>query len=310
MKEILILGYNASDVVVSVAELPPPDSKREVDDIIYCGGGPAATAAVAMARLGARVRLVTPLAVDLAGQIQQAELVAAGVDISYSPIRAGYRSPRAVILVDEPRQERRILWTRGDLPHLAANDVDPNWLRGVELLYLDCHEPKAAVTLARLARQRGLRVVLDAGNVREGVSELVPHCSDVISSQVFAPRLTGLSDPAAALLNLTTLGPERVAMTFGKAGCLALEDGRVVHVPAFAVQVRDTTGAGDAFHAGYAFALASGKSWLDCLTFGSATAALKCRDWGGRRGLPTLSEVEQLLATGQLRKDRPGFGFS
>jgi sugar/nucleoside kinase (ribokinase family) len=309
MPEILILGYNASDVVVAVGDLPPPDSKHEVDEIIHCGGGPAATAAVALSRLGARVHLVTPLADDLPGQMQRAELEAAGVDISRSPVHVGHRSPRAVILVDEPRQERRIFWTRGTLPQLTATEVDPQWLRGIDLLYLDSHEPLAAVALAREARRSDLPVVMDAGNVREGVVQLVAHCSDVISSQVFAPRLTGLVDPAAALRQMSALGPARVAMTFGKAGCLALADGRVVHVPAFAVPVRDTTGAGDAFHAGYAFALASGKPWLECLAFASATAALKCRDWGGRRGLPTLAEVEHLLATGRLREDRPEFGF-
>jgi len=309
MKQILVLGYNASDVIVAGAEMPPPDSKREVTEIIHCGGGPAATAAVAMARLGARVRLVTPLADDLPGQMQRRELEAAGIDLSLAPVQRGCRSPRAVILVDEPRQERRIFWTRGDLPLLAATKVDPGWLHGVDLLYLDSHEVLAGTVLAREARRHDLPVVLDAGNVRPGVRDLLPHCSDVISSQVFAPRLTDRADPAAALRDLAALGPVHVAMTFGKAGCLALVDDRIEHVPAFSVPVRDTTGAGDVFHAGYAFALVNDRPWLECLAFGSATAALKCRDWGGRRGLPTLAEVENLLVTGRLRSEKPTFGF-
>lgn len=309
MKQILVLGYNASDVIVASAEMPPPDSKLEVPDIIHCGGGPAATAAVAMARLGARVRLVTPLADDLPGQMQRRELEAAGVDLSLAPVQQGCQSPRAVILVDETRQERRIFWTRGDLPPLAAATVDPDWLRGVDLLYLDSHEVLAGAVLAREAQRHDLPVVLDAGNVRPGMRDLLRHCSDVISSQIFAPRLTGQADPAAALRDLAALGPDRVAMTFGKAGCLALDGDRIKHVPAFSVPVRDTTGAGDVFHAGYAFALVSGRPWLECLAFGSAMAALKCRDWGGRRGLPTLAEVENLLATGRARTEKPRFGF-
>jgi sulfofructose kinase len=100
-----------------------------------------------------------------------------------------------------------------------------------------------------------------------------------------------------------------VATTHGRAGCLALVDGRLEHVPAFAVPVLDTTGAGDVFHAGYAFARAKGHPWLACLEFGAATAALKCRDWGGRRGLPTLVEVEELLRTGARRSDSPGLSL-
>jgi sugar/nucleoside kinase (ribokinase family) len=72
-------------------------------------------------------------------------------------------------------------------------------------------------------------------------------------------------------------------------------------VPAFDVPVIDTTGAGDAFHAGYAFARAKGEDLGSCLEWGSAVAGLKCRDWGGRRGLPDRSEVVQLLAAGIRR---------
>ena len=69
-------------------------------------------------------------------------------------------------------------------------------------------------------------------------------------------------------------------------------------VPSFAVPVKDTTGAGDAFHAGYAFALAGGLEFRTCLDWGSAVAGLKCRDWGGRRGLPYLQEVLRLIEKG------------
>jgi sulfofructose kinase len=96
-------------------------------------------------------------------------------------------------------------------------------------------------------------------------------------------------------------------MTFGEAGCLALAGDRLEHVPAFAVPVRDTTGAGDAFHAGYAVARAEKRGWREGLVFASAVAALKCRSWGGRRGLPGREEVERLLREGRPRPERPAF---
>ncbi len=303
--KILVVGYNAFDIILPLTDLPPPDSKTEVAEIFHGGGGPGATAAVALAKLGALVRLVTPLADDLPGQLQREELSAAGVDIGCCPSEPGHCTPQAVLLVDENRQERRIFWSRGDLPHLAPDRVDPGWLAGIDLLYLDSHEPAAGMVLAREACRRGIPVVLDAGSVREGMAELVPLCSDIISSTLFAPDLTGQREPAAALFDLAARGPQRVAMTFGQAGCLALHEGDLVHIPAFRLPVRDTTGAGDVFHAGYAYARAEKRSWLECLEFASAVAALKCRDWGGRRGLPSLAEVEQLLREGHRRTDRP-----
>ncbi len=298
---ILVLGYNALDVTVPVRGALRPDGKHAVDAIVLGGGGPGATAAVALARLGADVALVTVFGDDLGARLQRAELTAAGVDISRSVTVAGCPSPRAVILVDPEREQRTILWTRGTLPLLAPGAVDDQWLEGCDLLYCDGHECAAAARLARLARTRGLPVVLDGGTVRDGAQALVGQCTDVISSGGFAPELTGVRDVAGALRALRALGPQRVALTCGAAGCLALVGDEIVRVPAYAVRVQDTTGAGDAFHAGYAFALAAGRPWLEALDFGAATAALKCRDWGGRRGLPTRAEVEALQATGTHR---------
>ncbi len=304
---ILAVGYNAFDVICPVPGLPAPDSKLEVAEVFWGGGGPAATAAVAMTRLGAQVRLVTPLADDVPGELQRRELQAAGVDLELAPRATGCRTPQALILVDPEREQRTILWARGDLPPLDPRAVSPDWLDGMDLLYLDSHEPAAGIPLAVEARRRGLPVVLDGGTARAGMEILATLCSDVISSRIFAPGLTGKADPVAALRALAGLGPERVAMTFGEAGCLALAGDRLEHVPAFAVPVQDTTGAGDAFHAGYAVARAENRGWRESLVFASAVAALKCRSWGGRRGLPGREEVEQLLREGRPRAERPAF---
>ena len=298
---ILVIGYNAFDVVVPVSELPQPDAKQAVSRILFGGGGPGATAAVALARLGARVRLVTVLTDDLPGRLQRGELQQAGVDLSLCPDAPGHESPKAVILVDPDRQERTIFWSRGDLPALDADLVAPDWLAGMDLLYCDGHECAAAARLAGLARQRDLPVMMDAGSVRNGSETLVARCTDVISSENFAPELTGRSDPVEALAALAARGPENVAMTFGAQGALALIDGRPVALPAFDVAVLDTTGAGDVFHAGYAYARTDGLSVIECLEFGAAAAALKCRDWGGRRGLPERQEVEALIRDGARR---------
>ncbi len=298
---IVVLGYNALDVTVPIRGALVPDGKHEVDTIMLGGGGPGATAAVALARLGAEVRLITVFGDDLGAQLQRAELVAAGVDVSHSLTFAGQPSARAVILVDEAREHRTVLWTRGSLPQLDPEAVDPVWLQGCDLVYCDGHECPAATRLARLARERGLPVVLDGGSVRDGARELVACCTDVISSRGFAPTLTGVDEVVGALRALRALGPCHVALTCGAQGCVALDGDAVVHVPAYAASVKDTTGAGDAFHAGYAYALAAGRPWLDALDFGAATAALKCRGWGGRRGLPTLSEVAAMRAEGARR---------
>jgi len=294
---------------VPVHGLPAIDSKCEVPDIMLGGGGPGATAAVCLARLGAEVRLATVLGDDEGAAVQRRELEAAGVDCSLVTVARGHNTPRAVILVDPDAGTRTIFWSRGALPTMNARTADQSWLDGCDLLYCDGHEPDLSVALARLARPLGLPVVMDAGTVREGSSALVAVCTDVISSRTFAPDLTGLVRPVAALAALRSRGPARVAMTFGEAGVVALDEegGEPFHVPAFDVPVCDTTGAGDTFHAGYAFARARGDRWPEALELGAAVAALKCRDWGGRRGLPSLAEAEALQSAGTRRPDSPPF---
>jgi len=296
---ILVVGYNAFDVIVPVQDFPSPDDKAEVSRVITGGGGPGATASLGLARLGAAVKLLTPLTDDLPGRIQRRELLAGGVDLSLSPTVVGRESPKAVILVDEAKSQRTIFWSRGDVPHLETRHAVPKILDEVDLLYTDGHEAEVSIQLARAAKERGLPVVMDAGSVRARSGELVACCTDVVSSRDFAPSLTGHSAPMDALRALRDMGPARVAMTFGSQGVLGLENDLPLPVPSFAVPVKDTTGAGDAFHAGYAFALARGLEFQACLDWGSAVAGLKCRDWGGRRGLPHLPEVLRLLETGQ-----------
>jgi len=297
-QRILVVGYNAFDVIVPVRGFPVPDEKAEVSQVITGGGGPGATAALALARMGAAVKLITPLADDIPGRLQRRELLAAGVDLSLSPTVVGRESPKAVILVDEVRAQRTIFWSRGDIPLLESRHAAPEILDEMDLFYTDGHEAEVSIRLARAARERGLPVVLDAGSVRAGSGELVACCTDVVSSRGFAPSLTGLASPLDALRALRDMGPTRVAMTFGSKGVLGLENDIPLPVPSFAVPVKDTTGAGDAFHAGYAFALAGGFEFRACLDWGSAVAGLKCRDWGGRRGLPYLQEVLRLMETG------------
>lgn len=305
LPKILVIGYNAFDVTVPLVSLPETDSKTEVPFVRLAGGGPGATAALALARLGADVHLITPLTDDPGGLVQRSELESAGVDLTGSPVLKGQECAKAVILVQPQSGERTILWSRGELPHLAERLWDERWLDGVDLLYVDGHEPALSLVGASRAALRGIPVVYDAGSVREGSAELAARCTDVISSSVFAPALAQVDDPLAALELLRERGPRRVALTLGPEGVLALGE-RPFAVPAFQVPVTDTTGAGDVFHAGYALSRARGDNdFFTDLEFGAAAAALKCSHWGARGGLPTLSDVLRLLEQGVRRPLSP-----
>lgn len=298
---ILVVGYNAFDVTVPCSVSAPLDGKLEVSPILIQGGGPGATASIAMSKLGAEVGFITPLTDDLPGRLQRMELQDAQVDISRCPTIANGDSAKAVILVQAETGLRSIYWSRGDVPHLDPADISTDWLGDVDLFYHDGHEPAASLKLATFARKKHIPIVMDAGSVREGSQMLVPVSTDVIASEVFAPEYSGLEDPVAALRHIQTQGPLRVAMTLGAGGMLALMNDTPVAIPAFECETVDTTGAGDAFHAGYAFALSLKWDFLRCLKFGASVAALKCRDWGGRKGLPHFQEAVDFLESARVR---------
>ena len=91
-------------------------------------------------------------------------------------------------------------------------------------------------------------------------------------------------------------GSHFTAATLGSEGVLAYFQGRYIHSPAFEIDCKDTTGAGDAFHGGFIYGLLMGLSVEETLRFANAVAGLKCRAIGARTALPSIDEVNELLA--------------
>jgi ribokinase/sulfofructose kinase len=127
---------------------------------------------------------------------------------------------------------------------------------------------------------------------------LLPLIDVLISSAEFPRRLTGIVDERAALVEVQArYGCTVTGMTCGVRGALIYHDGVFLAAPAYAVPggCRDTTGAGDAFHAGFLYGLLQGEEIETCLRLGCAVAALKCRALGARTALPFAPELNQFL---------------
>jgi len=114
MSRILVVGYSAWDLIFPLAQTPAPDTKTEVSPMVTCGGGPAANAAVALAALGDRVRLLSVLSDDVFGRAQLAELERAGVDVSLVRNPARWIPPgwtqRIFCSATPTKRRRRLVW--------------------------------------------------------------------------------------------------------------------------------------------------------------------------------------------------------
>ena len=153
------------------------------------------------------------------------------------------------------------------------------------------------------ARAAGTIVSADIDNIYEGLPELLPLIHILISSAEFPHRLTGIHDPRSSLVELKArYGCPLVGMTLGTRGALLYCEG--VFLESTAMQVtggcRDTTGAGDAFHAGFLYGLLGGEEIEASLRYANATASLKCRALGARTSLPTRAELAEFIGSNPL----------
>lgn len=293
--DVVALGLNAVDYLVVVPHFPEFNSKIEMVSHEVLPGGQCATACVSLARLGMKARYVGRVGSDEAGRIQLDSLAREGVDHSECRVVAGATSQIAVILVDAVSGERTVLWHRDPRIVVTRDDVTREIVASGRALHVDGHNIDAEVAAATWAREAGIPVTIDVDKDYGGAA-LYPLVDYLITSEEFPERVTGIAEPRAALAALhERFGNPVVGMTLGRRGAIVLCDGQYVESPGFAVETRDTTGAGDAFHAGFLYGLLEGASLEESLRIANAVAALNCTKLGARGGLPTLDELTRFL---------------
>jgi sulfofructose kinase len=294
--DAVALGLNAIDHLIVVPHFPEFNSKIPFISHTLAPGGQCATAMVALARLGKRARYIGKVGSDDVGRVQMESIVSEGVECSVEVVE-GAETQTAFIIVEQQSGERTILWSRDERLTMTADEVDREAVTSGRVLHLDGHDVAASIAAARYAREAGVPTVLDIDNAYPGFEELLPLIDFIVCSSGFAERVTGEKDPRAGLKKLRdTTGSPFVAATLGREGALAYFNRQYIHSPAFVVDCKDTTGAGDAFHGGFIYGLIEGFSVEETLRFANAVAALKCRSIGARTGLPRLNEVNELFS--------------
>ena len=291
-------GLNAVDHLIVVPTYPAFDTKVRLCEHTQAAGGQTASAMVALSRLGMRTAYAGRFGSDTEGKFGLAELVAEGVNTRLAEVIEGARNQIAFIIIDERNGERTVIWDRDERLAYQPAEAPVEIAGRGRVLHLDAHDPPACAALAHEARRKGAIVSLDVDNIYEGLPQLLPLIDVLISSKEFPHRLTGIIDERASLIEIKArYGCAIVGMTLGERGSLVYQEGTFLESPAFAVPggCRDTTGAGDAFHAGFIYGLLRGEEIESSLRLANATASLKCRALGARTSLPTETELTEFL---------------
>jgi sugar/nucleoside kinase (ribokinase family) len=266
-------------------------------------GGQAATAAVACHRWGLRSRYVGKIGDDAAGRLQREKFAREGVQAHLIEV-PNCASQLAFIIVDQSTGERTILWQRDDRLDLRPEELPQEWIRGTRLVHLDGHPCAPAAAAARWAREAGAMVTADLDNLYPEVEALLEHVDFMISSRDFPERLLGMPDLFESLPEITRrFGCRAAGATLGRDGVLAWDGAQFHYCPSFRVDAVDTTGAGDVFHAGFAYALLRGDALPVILEFSCAAAGLNCTALGARGGIRPVSEIDKLRREG-VRHER------
>jgi ribokinase len=291
---VVVVGSLNADVVMRVPAIPRPGETVLATSVETRDGGKGGNQACAAARLGAPTTMIGCVGADDAGKDADAGLRAAGVDVSALQV-GNRRTGTATVLVADDG-ENVIVVDPGANALLSpeyVRDVLERFDDAVVLISLEI-PPETAIAAAVRGAERGFTVVVNPAPAHPLAPELLRACDILVPNQHEVDYL-GVVDVAALLRS----GPGVVVVTHGRRGAdVWRADREPHHQAAFPVDAADTTGAGDAFCGGLAWALARGDDVDRAVLVGAAAGALATRATGARSSLPGPHDIDRLIGRG------------
>jgi sulfofructose kinase len=295
--DVLGLGSVTVDFVGTLKTWPGKGAKKMLDSLTICDGGLVGTALVAAARLGGKVAFAGKLGRSEMARRALEALCRESVDTSFVVETEDAEPIVAIILTDSTDGQRNIFWTRQNVQYPMPWELpDKNWFRKTAVLLIDFESGLAGIEAAKTAKQHNIPVVIDVERDEPHIAEAMSVSSHIIVSEEFANDYTGSSDVAEMLAALRSDPEQVVIVTRGEKGCVGSSNEGDFELPAFDVDVVDTTGCGDTFHGAFALAIARGQPVVSAARFASGAAALCATQLGGRAGIPTAQQLEQFLS--------------
>lgn len=295
MGKILGVGLSIVDHILLVPEFPGKEGYIRCQDYQIQGGGMVGTAMSAAARLGGCVEIWCRVGDDRDGAYALEDLAECGIDISQCRKEPEGKTGVSTVLVKESNGERTFIYRPAAHGAYPAPLPDVARVEDASIVLVDGHWRDAALAAMKRARACGIPVVADLNDHVACPDELLALTDVPVLPAFAASHLCGVADPEAAVTRLGERGARLAVITQGSAGGVYWHKGKTYRYSAFDSPIVDTTGAGDCFHGAFCYAIAAGYSPHDSVRFASAAGVLNCRKLGGRAGLPTYEEVENLL---------------
>ncbi|MEM2109539.1 MAG: carbohydrate kinase family protein [Candidatus Odinarchaeota archaeon] len=303
--DLISVGASLIDLVASVDRFPASDDETYVPNLRIEYGGSAANTAVACSRLGLKVSFLGKVGVDFFGDLIVKKFKDEGVDTSLILRSKNTPTGLCFIAVDS-KGDRRMFAYSGAANTLSISEVELESLLKTRLIYMASLENvKFLSDLSRKVKEHGLKTALNPGALiaNQGLAKAKPIIMNTdiyVSSYNEAVRIFSVEGLDNIKNVLFQLGVSTLAITLGSEGCMVADKSQTYMIPAIKVEVKDTTGAGDAFTAGFLTGLLNNKSLFEAGYMGVAAAALKVKYMGARGGLPYLEELEKFIKSHKI----------
>jgi ribokinase len=300
---ICVVGSSNVDLTFRVPRVPRLGETLAGHGYRLGFGGKGANQAVAAARLGAQVALVTKVGKDAFGEAMLRNYQAQGLDTAHVLVDERLPTGVAAIVVDDSAQNA-IIGAPGANLGLTPEDVRAatGAIQRADALVAPLEVPVVTVLEAfRIAKSAGIQTILNPSPALALPQELwllVDFCvpNEVELEVLTSHQVSTLAEAERAGRLLQSMGPQTVICTLGDKGALILAEGAREHVPAFPVKAVDPTAAGDAFAGGLAVFLAEGLPLAEAVLKANAVAGLSVTRMGAQDSLPTRKDVDRFLA--------------
>jgi ribokinase len=301
MGKIVILGVFVADTAYRAARMPHMGETILGNSFALGPGGKGSNQAVAAGRLGADVTIISRLGEDDFGQMALQTWTAANVKgaIKYSP---DAYTGAAFIFIDDKTGDNAIIIAPGAAADISLDDIRENaeLIAAADVFLTQLEQPiDVAHEGLKTAKNHGRTTILNPAPAAALPPDIFELCDYITPNETEAEALTGHPvrnerEAESAAQTLAQMGVRTPIITMGEQGAFLFGHGMI---PAYnAGPVVETTGAGDAFNGAFAVALAEGKSAVDAVRFGCATAAISVTRSGTAPSMPTRDEVEQLVS--------------
>jgi ribokinase len=299
---ITVLGSINMDLVIRCAHLPQRGETIIAESVAEVSGGKGANQAVAAARLGAEVTMIGSVGDDAFADRLLENLEREQVDVSHVSRRSLCASGLAIVAV-ERSGENSIMVVPGANGTLSLEDVrkSADIIRQSDALLLQLEVPVETVIAAmQFARESGTRVIVNPAPVPQ------PFPKELLDADLICPNeseaefilgvdIGSIEAGQRAAAELVSRGARYAIITLGGRGAIVCDGRSTEWVQPFPIEPVDTTAAGDAFAGALAVRWSAETGLIEAARFACAAGAVAATRAGAQPGMPTVSDVEQLM---------------